>query len=102
MHHLPDSPSQPGRAAPPASPPASRAPLTMRQLYARGLALLGGAIPVSVAAGASVWLVLALAAGVILVLVLATVHDGGWTRKPPQPRTREPRRLPPGDPADPP
>jgi hypothetical protein len=73
------------------SAPAPRTPLTMRQLYGRGLALLGGAIPIGLVAGGMAWL--GLVAGVIFILVLATLHDGGWTRKPASARPSTSKRL---------
>lgn len=90
MQQSPEPPAV--RDEPPA--PARRVPLTMRQLYGRGLALLGGAIPIGLAAGGMAWL--GLAAGVVFILVLATLHDGGWTRKPAPIRSSASRRLPAG------
>lgn len=56
-----------------------RAPLSMRQLCALGILVVGGGIPAAVLVGGWAWLGLGLM--VVLILAMAMAHEGGWTRK---------------------
>jgi hypothetical protein len=67
-----------------------RAPLTMRQLYGRGILLVGSAIPLGLKVGGWAWL--GLAAAVLVILIMATLHDGGWHRKRHRPMQSAPKR----------
>jgi hypothetical protein len=89
----------PDRDDPPADRPSHRedalawlrTPLTMRQLSALGMFVVGGGIPVAVVAGGWAWL--GLGVMVIVILAMAMAFEGGWPRKPHRPSRRALRRT---------
>ena len=78
MQQYPEPPSKDEPISPPAQAP--RSPLTISELYGLGLSFFGVALPIALAAGGYAWLWLA--GCVMLVLLLATLQEGEWTRKP--------------------
>lgn len=56
-----------------------RTPLSMRQLCALGISVVGGGIPIAVALGRWAWLGLGMM--VIAIIAMAMAHEGGWTRR---------------------
>ena len=68
-----------------------RTPLTMWKLFALGMLLVGGGIPIALMGGGLVGLWLALM--VIVIIAMAMAYDGGWTRKRHRPRTSALKRT---------
>lgn len=65
-------------------------PLSMRHLYGLGILVVGGGIPFAAIGGGVAGL--GLGAMVIVILGMAMLHDGGWTRRPRHPVSRTRKR----------
>jgi hypothetical protein len=93
------APQPPDRDDRPARPPAIRddalswlrTPFTMRKLFALGMFLVGGGIPIALMGGGLAGLVLALM--VIVIIAMAMLHDRELGRKRHWPRTRALKRT---------
>jgi membrane protein implicated in regulation of membrane protease activity len=68
-----------------------RTPLTMRQLCALGVFLVGGGIPIALVAGGWAWL--GLGVMVIIIIAMAMAHERGLRRKRHRPQTRALKRT---------